>query len=134
MEIAFRTEKGMCPRFCYGTTVFYIQDSKDYKGDWVYSLCFKENGEEVLKFETHDEAVDHVRKLKSVKNTYGTGNTLLFTSVNYNYIVVGNVVKKRKTPTPLSGDFDSYLECLNFSKKYVADYIKEQEQEQISMF
>ncbi len=134
MEITFRAENGVCPRFCYDMTVFFIQDRKNSIGNWLYSLWSKEDAEEIIKFETHEEAKSYVRWLKGVKCTYNTDGKWFYTSVYFYYIVVGNVVKKRETPTPLSGDFDSYLECLNFAKKYVADYIKKQELEQISMF
>jgi hypothetical protein len=134
MNITFRAENGMCPRFCYDTTVFYIQDRRASTGDYLYSLWSKEDKEEIIKFETHDEACEYAKKIKGAKCEYWSCNTRLYTSVNYNYIVVGNVVKKRETPTPLSGEFDSYLECLNFSKKYVADHIKRQEPEQVSLF
>lgn len=134
MEITFKAENGMCPRFQYKDIVFFIQDKKDYKGDWVYSLWSKELTEEMLKFETHDAACEYMRSITGVQCKYWSGKTLLYTSVSYNYIIVDNIIRKRETPTQISWDFDSYLECLDFSKKHVADYIKRQEPEQMSLF
>ena len=132
-EVTFKGENGFCPSYRYKDVDFYIKDKRDYKGDWVYSLWVQNKKKQEIQFVTHEEAIKHVRDIKGTKCVYNSGEKRLYISTNHHYIISGNTITKRETPTPISGDFDSYLECLSFSKKYVENYIAQHEPQQITL-
>ena len=68
MGVNFKMERGYCPYFIYKDTKFFIQDSKDYKNDYVYTLnTVPLNPDNELKFYSKDEALIYVREI-NIKN------------------------------------------------------------------
>lgn len=126
MNITFKAENGFCPYCIYGRTKFYIQDSRNYKGDWVYALYSVDLCEEVKEFETNEKAFEYLVN-KKVKHVYSTCDreTSLYSDTLHYYILKDKTVTVRQTETPLTGKFDSYAECLKFAKEYVKNYIRE---------
>jgi flavorubredoxin len=59
---------------------------------------------------------------------------VLYTGTLFDFIICKNKVTVRETAKPLTGDFDTYNDCLLVAKEKVAEYIRLIEPEQISMF
>ena len=135
MGVNFKMERGYCPYFIYKDTRFFIQDSKDYKNDYVYTLnTVALNPDNELKFYSKDEALNYVREIKGTKLVYNDGSRYLFTNHRRKYIVNGNYVTIWLLPDVLSGTYESYKECLEFSKHYVTNYIKNLSHGQLKLF
>ena len=67
MEVNFRAERGLCPYFIYGNTKFFIKDSRDTRGMWVYTLYSKSLKKELMQFENQQEAVAYIIGKKGVR-------------------------------------------------------------------
>lgn len=132
MEIKFRAENGLCPYYIYKDTKFFIQDSKKSDG-YTYSLHLKHLKVKIEVFEDNEAAIDYINEIKGIRFLGSFSDGHLYTDISRYYSVKGNKVIIRPTDAPISGSFDSYADCLNFAKKYVADFIREQEPEQLSL-
>lgn len=133
MKIAFRSHDGLCPYFIYKGYKFYIQDSRESHGNYTYSLYLRHLKEKTEVFVDAETAIDYIKKIKNIRFVYRSSDTHFYTDTLRYYIVTGNRVKIRPTEKPLSGSFDNYADCLTFAKKYVADFIRNNEPMQLRM-
>lgn len=132
MNVTFKAENGHCPYFEYKDKRFYIKDSKNYKKEWVYSLYFKKIDKLAwIEFGTQKQALEHAEK--RAKFVCESDGKRLYSNTLKEYIVDGNKVSRRYADTPLSGEFDSYNQCLEFAKEYIQNYITEHEPQQIEI-
>lgn len=134
MKIAFRSENGLCPYFIYKNIKFYIQDKRRDNG-YVYYLCSKEiNPIEVRAFDTHELALEYVKSIERVNCIYDNRQSqmYLYTAKFKEYYIRGKELTIRNADKIIAGSFDSYKDCLEYSKEYVIDYIRTQEPEQLS--
>ena len=136
MEINFKTHNGLCPYFTYDNTKFFIQDERQ-GNDWKYSLCSRNLEKQVYNFKTIEDAKEFLdnmnARLKEIyqSHEYWVDSIHIYKLTNQNnknikITVIYDFVQK-------SGWFDNYLDCLKWSKEYVAKLIKSEEPEQIQM-
>jgi hypothetical protein len=133
MDITFKAENGMCPYFIYNDTKFYIQDQRQ-GNEWKYCLCSFKLEDQVYNFEDIKKAKEFLESKEAVfKYSYSPGD--FYTSRRYNFVIKQNESKikiiQRFNSEYESGWFDNYLDCLNWSKEYVAKTIKLSEPEQL---
>ena len=135
MEITFKAENGHCPYFIYENTRFYIQDEKQ-SDQWEYSLCSMKLEKHVYNFKTIEEATEFLDNIKAHLEARFSASELWKTKTHiYSLQKDKNNIKitERLDYKQESGWFDSYLDCLKWSKEYVAKIIKASEPEQLMM-
>lgn len=120
INIAFRSDNGYCPYFIHRNMKYFIQDERGYDGQYKYALYQKTlEPDEIINFKTNEEAIEYMKTLNKARCIYSEKDKRLFTSILYDYILIGTQLKIRKSSKPLSGNFDKYLDCLEFAKKYI---------------
>lgn len=134
IDVKFTREDGCCPYFLYENVKFYIQDTRDYKDEFVYQLYSKNLNSEYVSFCSTEEVDAYLKTVKGLKFVIRTDRAALYQTASYYYRVMGKILCKYETPTPLGGSYESYIDCLEFSKKYVLDYIKADSFEQKALF
>ncbi len=132
MEINFRSECGLCPYFIYKDTKFFIRDTREGK-DYVYSTYLKNLKTTTEHFNSHKEACTYVNSKNNIRKICEHDGKILFTNYINEYIVNGDVVDIHCAARSVSGNFDKYIDCLNFSKEYVANFIKVAEPQQLEL-
>ena len=135
MNVNFRTRDGLCPYFEYEDNIFHIQDEK-INNEYEYSLHHKKmHSEKVKNFKNLEEAIKYVTEEHKASFAYKYEDELLYSSITANYIIdpEGKTTIREKSRC-VSKKFVSYIDCLYYSKKYVANFIKEQEPQQIDIF
>lgn len=133
LKIKFTAESGFCPYFIYNCFKFFIQDTKTSNGEYTYSLYMKNINSEQKSFMKHEEAISFVNNIKGIRFIYTSEGRMLYSSVLHEYIIDDKKVIIRSAAQPMSGDFDNYIDCLNFAKQYVERFIILQEPEQIKL-
>jgi|GEM_PF-3077759 len=134
LDVKFKAHDGRCPYFRYRDTLYYIQDREE-NGSPQYSLMAWRLFEKVEIFEEESQAVKWVEDQTAKQRTKwdeGNGWMLCQTSTRL-YVIKSNEVTVKETPTPLTGEFDSYLDCLKVAKKRVQEIIEKTEPKQISL-
>lgn len=134
MKVTFRTENGCCPYFIWQDTMFYIQDRTDFKGHYTYALyCKSTEPEKVMEFSNKEEVRKYIQS-NQLRIAYSSGERCLYRDRLREYIVEGTTVIVKLKPKMLSDEFPKYLDCLEYAKQYVADYIGRQKPEQMLLF
>lgn len=134
LDVKFKAHDGRCPYFEHSDILYYIQDRED-GGQMQYTLMAWPRRERVEMFADEKQAIEWVEKQvagQRVKWDEGRGWILCQASSHY-YIIRGKQVTVKETPTPLTGEFDSYLDCLKSAKKRVEEIIDEIEPKQMSL-
>ncbi|WP_066500017.1 hypothetical protein [Abyssisolibacter fermentans] len=134
MKIAFRGKDGLCPYFINNKDKYFIQDEK-VDGVWKYKLMYVslETKERVYdNFDTAETFTEAMLKGKQYEKFYSDSykKTVGYKTKTKFYIIKNNNLTIRMVPINLSSLFDSYRECLEFSK----DYVRKQLGEQLSFF
>ena len=135
MIVNFRTRDGLCPYFQYEDNIFHIQDEKIHN-EYLYSLYHKKkNSEKVKYFKSHEEAIKYANEEHKASFIYKDEYKSLYSSITANYIIdpTGKTTIRQK-PRCVSKKFENYIDCLYYAKKYVENFIKEQEPQQIDIF
>lgn len=120
-DIRFRSENGLCPYFINHNQKYYIKDVK-ISGKWYYRLEVRElNTEQTLFFASPEEAQKYIlEKLTGKRYDSQKFNEFsVYITCNYIYIQSTATVTIRKTADVLTGEFETYLECLNYAKDYI---------------
>lgn len=132
LVIAFSSKNGFCPNFTYKNIKFYIQDRKRSSNDYGYSLYSKNIETKLLEFKTTED-VNNFLKSTCVKkcDRYSFGE--VFEDRKNRYILSDKIIKVSEKEVRITADFDSFEECLKFSKEYVLDFITKQEPEQLQL-
>lgn len=89
--------------------------------------------EKTEEYEDEKAVRDYVNSIKGIKHVYSSMDASLYTNILSYYVIKGNKVTIRPTERQLSGSFERYIDCLEFAKKYVIDFIRLQEPEQIKI-
>lgn len=133
-DIKFSGKNGDCPYFIYDDYKFFIQNSK-VGNEWKYSLYMKDLKSDTLTFTTDKEALNYIKSIDKIKFVYSSEfqNLQLYETIHKDYILNKNKINIKNKPEFIALDFDSYVDCLKFAKKYVAEFIKKHER-QISIF
>lgn len=131
-DIKFSGKNGDCPYFIYENNRFFIKDEKVGE-KWKYSLYVKNIEEHIINFKTHKEVIEYIKNIDKIKLITKYGDKSLYETKGKNYIVNKNEILIKDMAEFIALDFDSYMECLKFAKKYVAEFIRKHER-QISMF
>ena len=113
--------------------MFYIYDSKDYKGDYAYALCMKRLWRKEKSFSNQNEAIKHVNSIEGIKFICEYDGQILYEDKFNDYWIDNNLVTIRSSDQQITGDFKNYSDCLDYSKKYIEKFIRENEPQQISM-
>ena len=133
MDVVFSSKNGFCPEFIYKKTKFYIKDRKQ-GGNYVYFLCSWNLEFKTITFDTHKLVLEHVRSIKNVKCKYNNDHEeILYSDIAKDYIIKKNVLTIRESYKVLTGEFDSYLSCLEYSKKYVSGVVDQIEPKQLNL-
>lgn len=136
MKITFKAHDGLCPYYIYSEYKFFIRDKADYHGRYKYALYIQRMTEQTKTFDSAKDAMNYVKEIKGAKHIYtqyGTGRQLYTDRAN-DYVVTGNEVVIRPAEEMVSWWYDSYADCLNFSKEYVLNFIKDREPEQLTIY
>ena len=131
-DIKFNSENGSCPYFVHEDYRFFIQDNK-VGNKWRYSLYVKDMKSDNLVFADKKEATKYVMSIKGIKFVCQSQDLSLYETINKDYIINKNKVNIKNKPEFVALDFDSFLECLNFAKKYVEEFIRKNDR-QMMMF
>lgn len=134
MDVVFKRENGSCPYYIYKNIRFFIKDYL-YTDDYVYYLAERDLREEIITFNTHEEALDHVVNTMDKWPEYKdeTEEKYMYTDNKKYYIINKNTLIIRNRATRITADYDSYYECLEYAKKYVSNYIEKHEPEQLQL-
>lgn len=122
--VKFKIGNGCNPTFMHNNVKFFISDRKNEYKKWVYSLCSRNLDETTRMFDDHKEALAYVRSIKNVKCVHGLHRAYIFETVMNEYIVRDNTVTERETFNLISGEFESFKDCLKWSKAYINKVIK----------
>lgn len=135
--ITFKAENGMCPYFMYDGTLYYILEEKNRSswidGDHTYELRSRKQMVKVTEYKTAKEIDEVIKGIGAylyithfADRAYKKGQKL--------YCVSGLTITERYDYESLSGQFETYAECLEFSKKYIQNIIDEIEGKQTKLF
>lgn len=129
-DIKFSGKNGDCPYFIYDDYKFFIQDSK-VGNKWKYSLYMKDLKSDTLTFATDKEALNYIKSIDKIKFVYSSEfqNLQLYETIHKDYILNKNKINIKNKPEFIALDFDSYVECLKFGKKYVSEFIKKHDRQ-----
>ena len=127
-DIKFSGKNGDCPYFIYEDYKFFIQDSK-VGSDWKYSLYMKDLKSDTLTFATDKEALNYIKSIDRIKYVCSSSNLSLYETIHKDYIINSNKINIKNKPEFIALEFDSYVECLKFAKKYVAEFIRKHERQ-----
>lgn len=120
-DIRFKTENGFCPYFIYAGKKYFIRDTK-INDKWMYRLEVKTiNNNQTLSFLSQEEAQAYIsEKINRQRYTcLRLSDRTGYIATDTIYVLKANIVEIIKTPDPLSGEFDTYAECLDFAKSYI---------------
>jgi hypothetical protein len=53
----------------------------------------------------------------------------MYETLHKEYVITGNKIVVRNKPEFVALEFDSYIDCLKFAKKYVAEFIRKHEKQ-----
>lgn len=121
MDVNFKRENGFCPYFIYKNTRYYIQDRKNRIGDYVYTLMSVNTDVETLLFPNKDAALDYIKGIKGIRYFGSTSDKEAYSNRIRLYIIQGSTVTVRHEPDILSGEFESYEQCLDFAKTFISE-------------
>lgn len=129
-DIKFSGKNGDCPYFIYDDYKFFIQDSK-VGSEWKYSLYMKDLKSDTLTFATDKEALNYIKSIDKIKFVCSSEfqNLQLYETIHKDYILNKNKINIKNKPEFIALDFDSYVECLKFGKKYVSEFIKKHDRQ-----
>jgi hypothetical protein len=129
-DIKFSGKNGDCPYFIYDDYKFFIQDSK-VGNEWKYSFYMKDLKSDTLTFATDKEALNYIKSIDKIKFVYSSEfqNLQLYETIHKDYILNKNKINIKNKPEFIALDFDSYVECLKFGKKYVSEFIKKHDRQ-----
>jgi hypothetical protein len=129
-DIKFSGKNGECPYFIYDDYKFFIQDSK-VGNEWKYSLYMKDLRSDTLTFATDKEALNYIKSIDKIKFVCSSEfqNLQLYETIHKDYILNKNKINIKNKPEFIALDFDSYVECLKFGKKYVSEFIKKHDRQ-----
>ncbi len=127
MNITFHGVDGRCPHFLAPNGVNYIIRDQKVGSDYQYYLTADSHKPKVLKFESNDD-VDAFIDGKTDRRRYSVAK--IDDKIGYfmNHVTIikeNKTVTLRYTPDVVSGMFESYVDCLNFAKEYVAGEIEQ---------
>lgn len=125
MTINFRANDGLCPYFETGNLRFYIQDHKQ-GGEYKFALMVKKTWRIVKKSQHKGSwlcgVVERYLKKTKYKRSYALSYSYTVYETNNNmFYVKDKELIIRPVEKLLAGWFDSYHECLNYSKKLIED-------------
>ncbi|MCK9470715.1 MAG: hypothetical protein M0Q88_03050 [Bacilli bacterium] len=134
MDVVFKRENGSCPYFTYKNIRFFIKDYP-HGNDYVYYLAERDLTEEIITFNTHKEALGYVINSMDKWPEYKdeTEEKYMYTDNKKDYIINKNMLTIRNRAIRITADYDKYLECLEYAKKYVSHYIERHEPEQLRL-
>lgn len=133
-KVTFHSENGFAPSYIYKDTLFYIADKSNGRGGYTYMLCSIPINPVAIEEFASGEEVHRFLDSKKARLVYRSDNKYLFSGPGYEYILEGNKVTIKQKPKQLSDEYDKYLDCLNYAKKYVANYIESLEHRQYGLF
>ena len=135
MGITFKAHDGLCPYYIYREYKFFIRD-KFVHGSFKYALFVQCMTDEHKFFVDNNAAIEYVRSLPNIRHIYtqyGTGKRF-YSDKSNDYFIIGNEVIIRPSEEMVSWWYDSYADCLKFSKEYVLNFIKDREPEQLTIY
>ena len=135
MGITFKSHDGLCPYYIYREYKFFIRDKADYHGHYKYALYMQRMTEETKVFNNNRNAIRYVEAINGIKHIYtqsGTGKRL-YGSKTKEYVIIDNTVTIRPAEEMISWYYDRYADCVKFAKKYIDDFIKTREPEQLAL-
>ncbi len=141
-KVVFTRKNGCRPFHIYDSYKYFIQDYNvsNKRNIFVYNYALKVEKieeDEPIKFNSFQEARDYtLQKLKNERYIYlsaGGGTTEGYEVGDLMYCITGSILTIRKTSNLIADGFETYEECLKFSKQYVRK-VREKENVQLSMF
>lgn len=129
-EIKFSSKNGDCPNFTYDDYRFFIREAK-VGSSWKYSLYMKDMRSDTLTFATDKEALNYIQSINRIKFVCKSEfeNLSLYETMHKDYIINSNKINIKNKPEFVVLEFDSYIDCLKFAKKYVANFITRHERQ-----
>lgn len=131
-DIRFSGTNGDCPYFKYDDYKFFISDGK-VGNEWKYSFYMKDTKSDHLTFEDVKKAKEYVLSINRVRFVCTYGDLSMYETMHKEYVISGKKVTIKNKPEIIAIEFDKYVDCLKFAKKYVTEFIKKRER-QISIF
>ena len=119
-DITFHSKDGLCPYFICNGLKFFIQDEKDYSGNWVYNLQVKQIESETINFYNEKQVELYLKENHARLINYFQKKSLYENSAR-SFVVKGNQVIKLGFIKQLTLNYDSYSECLKDAKEYIQE-------------
>lgn len=137
MNIKFKKANGNAPYFIYKENKYTIENrSKTYDNKYLFQLMLRKVNPtiEKQKFKTHSEVLDYVREnIKENYEIWRFNPEIVFATETLFYIINKNELRIDRRAIPLSIEFESYSDCLDYSKEYVSRILREKEPVQLRL-